>query len=96
MEKQRRKRLAFWAIATLLFAAAVAVIVSDVVRHWLHEAFCYVFWSAVVLIPVVFFFLIPSPEQDRRDRSRRTVDWEMEQNRLREQAEEEEWLEEHR
>jgi len=83
-------------VVVLLITTTVAALVSHTVRYWLHEAFCYVVWSAIGMIPVVLFFLIPGPDKDRRDRSRRTVDWEMEQERLREQEEEEEWIENHK
>lgn len=96
MKRRKCTRWVWRTAVVLLLATTVAAIASSTVRHWLHEAWCYVFWSAIGMIPIALFFLVPSPERDHRDRSRRTVDWEMEQDRLREQEEEERWIEEHK
>lgn len=96
MKKEKRIKLMATIFVIVISAIAIASIVSPTVRYGLHEAFNYVFWSAIGLIPIALFFLVPSPEKDRRDRSWRTIDWEMEQERQREREEEEEWMKSHK
>lgn len=92
---KRTKRIAI-IVAILLIITALAAMVSPDVRNWLYEAFCYVACSAIALAVIVIFIILPIADNDKPDRSQDTIDWEMEQDRLRRIEEEEEWLNSHR
>lgn len=96
MKKRKRNKLLVIVTTTLLLIVTVVAVASPEVRHWLHEAFCYVVSGIVVLLFIVVFIIFPAAGHDQCDRSQDTIDWEMEQDRLKQIKEDEEWIKSHR
>jgi len=97
VKRAKHIKLLVCVVAIVVLTTAIAAAVNNGVRNWLYEAFNYVFWSAIGLgILVMTILYLVNGKVEEVDRSRDTVDWEMEQDRLREQEEEEEWLKSNR